>query len=323
MRAKKLIPLLALTTCFSCLGGCTQPDQKISFNNYWQYDSLTQENTHEILTYDVEYDKGSASPLFDYSLEYSDGRYITELATATENGKNVVVYKTELNITVVYSFNGKNSEPFHDKVVTETKFYTSENALRPISAFKEILSTSPAGGASSLATCYQTFHYETNTVYNEDCSGGTCTVTRDPDGENPTTKTNEFSFDEDKYSRLDNDQLLFALRCIPTTVSSAKAQIYSPFIQSEQTVSFSFAQDAGASFTYNDNGTDKTKDITYRPVSIVLDEQNPGATQTAWYAKMTDSTKNTHRNVMLRLETPLSYGFGSLVYKLKSVQYGE
>ena len=63
--------------------------------------------------------------------------------------------------------------------------------------------------------------------------------------------------------------------------------------------------------------------ITYRPVSMVLDEKNPGATQTAWIAKKpeTSSNSNVNRNVLLRLETPLSYGLGSLVYTLNSATY--
>ena len=317
MKAKKLIPVLALTTCFTCLGSCAQTDQKISFGNYWQTNSLITENIHEKLVYDVEYvDEDTA--MFKYTVNYTDGQYTTELTTATENGKNILVYKTELSIKVTYTLNGKSTEAFEDKIVTEAKFHTAENSLRPISSYKEIVSTSPSSVSTTLEDCYTSYHYESTVTYNESCTGGTAIVTNDPDGENPITKTTEFTFEKDKYSRLDNEQLLFAIRAIPTSLTSAKIQTYSPFVESEQTVSLSYAAEATAEFSYTNNGESVKKNITYRPVKIVLDEKNPGATQTAWYAKNTDVSKNTNRNVLLRLETPIAYGLGSLVYKLKS-----
>ena len=318
MEAKKLIPILVLTTCLSSLGACTQNNQKVSFGGYWQANSLITENLHEKLLYDVEYNDDNAA-MYDYTINYTNGQYVTELQSATENGKNILIYKTELTINVTYTHKGTTSEVFEDKVVTEAKFYTADNSLRPISSFKELVSTSPANNGSTLESCYHKFHYEASVTYNENCTGGTATVTENPDGETPTTKTAEFTFDKDKYSRLDNETLLFAIRAIPSTTNSAKIQTYSPFVEREQIVALSFSAETAAEFTYTENGESKTRNISYRPVNIVLDENNPGATQKAWYAKVADTTKNTYRNVMLRLETPISYGLGTLVYKLKSV----
>ena len=120
---------------------------------------------------------------------------------------------------------------------------------------------------------------------------------------------------------LDNEQLIFALRAMAAKTSSAKLQVYSPFAEAVQKVGITFNAEESAEFTFLKNGTEETKALTYRPASIVLDEKNPGATQTAWVAKTTDSTKNEYRNVVLKLETPLSYGLGSLIYTLKSANW--
>ena len=121
---------------------------------------------------------------------------------------------------------------------------------------------------------------------------------------------------------MDNEQLLLALRGIPTSTTSAKVLAYSPFTESVQRVSINFASEASENFTFTNNGTETTTAIAYRPVSIVLDEKNPGATQTVWIAKPTPSTSsNKFRNMMLYLETPLSYAMGSLQYKLISATY--
>ena len=163
METKKLIPILVLTTCLSSLGACTQNNQKVSFGGYWQANSLITENLHEKLLYDVEYNDDNAA-MYDYTINYTNGQYVTELQSATENGKNILIYKTELTINVTYTHKGTTSEVFEDKVVTEAKFYTADNSLRPISSFKELVSTSPANNGSTLESCYHKFHYETRTV---------------------------------------------------------------------------------------------------------------------------------------------------------------
>ena len=89
-------------------------------------------------------------------------------------------------------------------------------------------------------------------------------------------------------------------------------------------MSISFETETGAefSFLYKNGSEEKSQHtITYRPVSIVLDEKNPGGTQTAWIAKTNDTTNNKYRNVMLRLDTPLSYSLGTLQYTLISATY--
>lgn len=326
MKTKKLIPFLSLALCFACFGGCTS-DQKLDFNNYWNYNSLVDEDIHETLVYDVVYEKGSGLDAVDYELDYSNGKYTTELTSVWENGKFLYFYKTELTIDATYTL-GSESATLQDSVVTESRFYASDNALRPISSYKKIVSSSPvANGAHEKASeCYQTFSYSVTTTYDEDLEEGNSVIFRDPGTENEKEYSdNDFEIDEDKYRYLDNEQLLFALRGVSSSTTSAKVLVYSPFVDRVQNVSISFSSDESQNFSFYKNGSEEKqeKTITYRPVSVVLDEQNPGGTQTAWIAKTTTSTGNgnEYRNVMLRLETPISYSLGTLIYKLNSVSY--
>ena len=317
MKMKKIAPVLALALCLSVFSGCTG-DQRVTFNSYWQQNSLTAEPTSETLVYDVTFEKGSGLDAIGYDLSYSGGQYKTVLTSETQGDKTVYTYKTELTITATYTL-GSTSESLTDSVKSEIRFYGAEEALRPISSKKEIVSHSPASGGSILETsdCYQSFEYTVSTAYATDGKSGTSVITE----KDKTPVSKDFEIDEKHYRYLDNEELLFALRGLSSSVSTAKVLAYSPFAGSVQTVSLSFAEEESASFTFLKNGAESTQTITYRPVSVVLSEKNPGATQTAWIAKTVNNQNNTHRNVMLKLQTPLSYSLGTLVYTLNSATY--
>ena len=229
------------------------------------------------------------------------------------------------DITAVYTFNGETKE-CADVVTSTVKFYAAEYGLQPISSEKDVNASSPtAAAATTLEDCYEQFHYSTKVTYNEDCTSGTTTVTQHLTTGETKAKDSSFEIDQGKFSFLDNEQTLFALRGMRNSTTSAKVNVYNPFVLSVQKVAVTVNSDVSESFSFYKNGSAEKESftITYRPVQFVLDEKNPGATQTAWIAKTIDASKNTHRNVMLQLETPLSYGLGTLVYKLNSVSYQE
>ena len=200
-----------------------------------------------------------------------------------------------------------------------SKFYDVYNALKPISSEKTLVSHTPtsSGSKSELSACYQAFEYSVSTIYDADGKGGVAAVAQ----KGQASVENRFEIDEKKYSYLDNEVLLFAARGLNSVVTSAKLISYSPFAKAVQTVGFNFAAEESASFTFLKNGEERTQTITYRPMTMVLNEKNPGASQTAWIAKTTDSQNNLHRNVILKLQTPLSYSLGTLVYTLASATY--
>ena len=325
MKRKKISTLLALVLGLTALSGCTNADQKVNFGNFWNTNAVdTNETIHETLVYDVNFEANETS-LVSYKLNYKDGKYTTVLTSEKVEDKTVYTYTTTFNIIAQYTLNDVTEE-CTDTITSTVKFYAAAYGLQPISSEKDINASAPTAVTGTKASeCYQQFHYSTKVVYNADCSEGTSTVTYHPSEGEAKSEENTFEIDQKKFSYLDNEQLLLALRAVRNTTSSAKVNVYSPFVESVQKVSWSFEADASAEFSFYKNGSEeKVKStITYRPVSMVLDEKNPGATQTAWIAKKpeTSSNSNVNRNVMLRLETPLSYGLGSLVYTLNSATY--
>lgn len=325
MKIKKLVPIIALIMGLSTLGGCTNSDQKIMFGALWnEHVNADKPQIHETLQYDVSFEAAESS-LVGYKLNYKDGSYTTTLVGAEENGEFVYTYTTNLSIVAQYSLGTATAE-FTDTVTSEVKFKAANYGLQPISSKKEFLSHSPESSTSStLENCYRFYHFTVETNYTSDCTEGKSVIVNYPVEGDPVQKETSFEIDQDKYTYLDNEQLLAALRCIRNTTTSAKVNVYSPLIDATQKVSLTFAADASQEFTLSKNGAEAKKEtLTYRPVSVVLDERNPGATQTAWIAKYEDvNGYNKHRNVLLYLETPLSYGLGTLKYTLRSISYQE
>lgn len=325
MKAKKFIAAIALTLAATTLAACTDSDQSVEFNNYWNYNSLVLEEMDETLEYDVVFEKGAGMELIDYTLAYSEGSYVTHLKS-DETQSGVYRYTTDFSIKVTYTYNGE-SVVKEDSVKTEVVFRDANNGLLPVSSEKWIVSHSPRNGdVSKLDDCYGEFRRHIKTVYDEN-KNATCTVSLTYTYTPEVVSTKTFSANGGKYSYLDNEQLLVGLRAISTSVTSAKVQFYNAFQQTKQTAKLSFStEEDGAEFSYldlaaNPDATEKTKKtIPYREVTITLDATNPGSTQTAWLAKNSTPEKNTYRNMLLKLETPLSYNLGKLVYSLRSVK---
>ena len=323
MKRKKISTLLALVLGLSALGGCTNTDQKVNFANLWYLNPIVNETLHETLVYDVTF-KGNDNTLVGYDLDYKDGKYTTILTNAVENDVVVYTYTTHLSITAMYTLNGVTEECV-DTVTSTVKFYAAGYNLQPISSEKEINASTPtANTGSKVSDSYQKSHYTTKVVYNEDCTEGTSTVTYHPDdGTEAKAKEKTFEIEQKKFTYLDNEQVILALRAVRNTTTSAKLNVYSPFADAVQKLSLKFDGDTSAEFSFQKDGAETKSMITYRTATLVLDEKNPGATQTAWIAKQPESTtvSNTNRNIILRLETPLSYGLGTLIYTLNSASY--
>ena len=312
MKTKKIISICARALSAAIFSGCTGGARKTPFSTYWNQNALVVENIHETLVYDVTFEGSGAG----YSLSYANGVYKTELKSAVnENGENIYVYKTELSIDVTFAL-GEESKTLNDSVSTEVTFL-ADSELRPLSSQKSVVSHTPVGSTpSSVENAYRSFEYQISTSYTEE--GGISSLTM-----NEATSTQEFEIDEDGYSYLDNEQLLLSLRAMPASVSSTRLSSYSPFVSRVQNVAVVFSETESKDFSFYKNGsTEKvTTNISYRPVQFQLNEKDPGATQTAWIAAVTDAYANQHRNVMLRLQTPIAYGLGTLVYQLSSASY--
>ncbi len=319
MKAKKFTLLLAALIGASALAACTDDDKKVDFNNYWQYSSLAGgEKVNETLVYGVTFTEGAGLKSLGYTLSYGEGSYTSVL----KNGDDPTqyTYTTKLTVPVTYTL-GDATECFEDTITTSVSFMDAGNGLRPLSSTKTVVSHSPASSAGNeLEACYAAYNYTVVTTYTEAGKASSTITSGSENGESITTP--DFKYGKGDYSYLDNEQILLALRAVSTSTTSGKVETYNPFLQAKQRVSFTFESKTSGEFAHTVNGNAlASKNIAYRAVNLVLDAKNPGATQTAWIAATADDPdKNTHRNALLYLETPVSYSIGTFKYTLKSAQ---
>ncbi len=320
MKNKKLLTLVSAGLCTvlfaSCSGGSST-----TFSANWYANTSTNtvvEGTNETLTYSVSMKEESSSNT-SYSIFYTDGSYTTTLTAETKDGELVYSYQTKLTISVQYTYESEVSEKFKDVVTSKVLFKNTKSGLQPLRSEKNVESHSPTQSSSSLLGCYTYYKYSFVIDYENNCTSGKTTFT-DLSKEEPVEKKRDFSIG-DKYTYIDNEELLFAFRGV-SLASAQQVQTYNASTKSVQPVKLSPSSSETEEFNFVMNGKEGKKAIEYYPVSISIVDEYPGATQTAWYAKPSDkSSSNTYRNVLLRLETPIFYNLGTLVYELKTADF--
>lgn len=313
---KKLLSAIALSLCATTFMACAATNEKVTFKEYWLEDAnvppaVAPATVLETLEYEVEFKPASGLD-DDYTVDYQNGVYTTKLSLTGDE----YFYETSLSIDVTYTAGGK-SEKKSDSIVSWVKFKKGAK-LQPIASHKEISCHSPANGGSTIETCFSAYNYTVDTTYNENGLGGKSVIV-----DNEANNSQERTFTvEDKYTCLDNEQLLFALRGLSQSTSSASVSVYAPFSGVVQTINVNYAAlQKETEFTFENNGVSNKQTIPYYPVSLKINAQLSGATQNVWIAQTTNAQSNTFRNVILQLETPLSYNLGSLIYKLKSATF--
>lgn len=328
MKTKRAFSLfsLAIVTSFA-LVGCGS-ESSTNFSSGWYKNTAigtAELSTNETLVYSVALKDGSNTN-DTYAADYSNGKYTTTLTAENRDGEHVYRLESKLTIDVQYSFKNKPDETvYHDEVTSTVLFRNSGSALQPISSEKTVKSASPYTlTPSSLAQCMAEYHYSVTTEYNG--KKGVCTyqdLTENTDGSLPSPVKKSFTAGGD-YSYVDNEQLLFAIRCMGLG-SSDKLRTFNASTQTVQTINVSPSKKATDEFTFtmNKETEKKVRPIEYYPTDISISSSTPGATQTAWFAKTTDVNNNLYRNVMLKLETPLSFGLGTLVYTLTEADFDQ
>lgn len=322
MKTKKLLPILAVTLAAAVFSGCSTGSKTVEFKNYWLKDltAASVEQYEETLSYNVTFEKESGVDSMAYDLDYQNGSYTTTLKHYSD-GK--CEFTTKLTIDAVYTLEGGAPVVKQDIVETYVQFYRAQDALTPIKSTKTIHSHTPkniAEDVDSVEECFLEAWYSIETNYAE--GEGVC-VTQDlipPEGSDQLSDPETFDFSMGKkYSYLDNEQLLIGLRAMSTSTSSATVKTFSPFAETVQKISVSFDSDeASTTLDVTENGTlSAKKPFTYRAAELSISATNSGATQTVWIAT------EKSRNVMLRLETPLSFNLGTLVYSLNSIDRAE
>ena len=318
MKNKKILSLIAGLASVTLLASCTNVSNRVTFSENWNTDPThSTPSVTETLKYKVSFEKLSGLDAVNYDLDYSNGTYTAKLTPLPD--KSGYEYKTTLTIDVTYSL-GESTKTETDTMTSTVVFKSSGSSLQPISSVKEMLCHSPlnAESASKIEDCYSKYEYTIATNYEPDLSKGKTVITNLAATENNVI-TKEFEIEDEKNTYLDNEQLLFALRGVSPSLNSAPAfLVYAPFTSAVQTIKSSFsATTSKTSFSFNRNEVPVTKEISYREVSVSIDSKTPGATQTVWIAeKGSDPQNNENRNIILKMSTPISYNFGTLVYEL-------
>ena len=319
MKMKKLLTVLAAAMLgATALSGCTAGETKLEFKNNWLKNHLNpQESLSETLTYDVTFEKSAGIDTLSYDFGYENGVYTTKL---TQRSDNTFEYTTKLTIDVVYSLGGE-TKTLQDIVESYVHFENASNGLTPIKSTKTILSHSPkklTGSLSVVDDCYATEHCSMETNYAD--GKGVCTL-QDliiPDGAEQPAEPVTFNFSMGKkLSFLDNEQLLLALRAFDSSTTSGSVQTYTPFEKSRK-FSLSFnSEKKSAELKITDNGvTNEKRLFEYRVATLKLKASNSTPEKTAWVA-------TEDRNVILRLETPLPFSYGKMIYSLTTIERTE
>ncbi len=315
MKARKIAIALVAVLGLTSLAACGGVSKKTNFTEYWKKNpNVAAEAVHECLEYDVAFEKGVGADTTGYTLSYANGKYIAELNSTSQGYE----YTTLLTIDVTYQYGSEAAATFTDVVATKVVF--SGAGLRPISSEKAVLSHSPVSGTvTTTQDCYTTYDYTVTTLYEED-GNGSAKVVNNPTSESPEEESSSFTYGQDDYSYLDNEQLFLGLRAMAPAATSGTLECYNPFLKSMQRVKYAMESKTGKTLSFMENGEEVSKDISYRPATLTLDSKNPGATLTAHVAATADdATKNVNRNMILYMESPLSYSLGKLIYTLKSV----
>lgn len=328
MNRKKLLATMALAMGCVLFSACTNTSSKMNFSANWYQDTTTKtiSETVETLEYTITPETENYTSLNEnyYKTTYSTGKYTTTLAAKTlDDGEVVYEYstKTEIGVSFLHVASGESTEVFTD-IVESNVLFTGiySGGLRPIQSSKTVQSHTPVNSQpSSKDECYKYYHYNVSTTY-ADSENGTSVLTDYAGtvfGKNAEPKTTDFTIDTSKYTYLDNEQILFALRGAATT--SNKILAYDD--GSVKTLNITFGSEEAETYEFLMNGENKKTNIAAIPVAIEIDDINSGGARNAWYAKTTDVKNNVYRNVMLKFESPISYNIGKLVYTLTSATF--
>ena len=328
MKAKKLLPILALALAATTLTACG--DQSVTFGHYWRTNSLAK---NEAFYEHAEYAVSSTSVQSSY-VNYTVA-YTGTFTTTLEYVANDNIYKFDTNLEVTATFKlGDKEKAVTDTAKTSVTFDAVGNALRPVKSHKEMVCHIPLSGEfSSVENCFVTVDYSYDIEYATDKNQGTIKSTKydltNSKGETkPYVLNDTFDFVED-CTNIDNEQLLVAVRALSADTSSATLGCYGAFAKSGQKVSVSYTnadEDASNTFAYTlinayGEGGGASHNVLTRTAKVVLDQENPGNTQEIVLAKTKNAENNTHRNVILSIKNPLSYAMGYIEYKLAKVSY--
>lgn len=323
-----LVPVCLLCAC----GGTVS----VPVTAYWYKDSSTGNNMlgehrEEKLTYTVTFAPSTSTT--GLTLSYQTGEYTTYLsATSKDEDGNafedtVYRYETELSIRGAYSVDGVKGDDFADNVKSVVYFKGIGNSLRPIKSVKTVHCHAPNNDYKSKDDCSTLYDYTYAAQYDADGEKATITYTQnaptDKEGA-PLAPTEKSVSIKNPTNYYDNEQLLFVLRGMSMDAAFSLKTI-NPLSDQVEAVKTTEAPAAirEASFALDMGTETKTHDIDAYRFTLQYDTSTPGMGQMFTYAKVTDKSNNTYRNVLLRMSVPVIGNLGTLNYTLVSASFAE
>lgn len=320
MKAKKIGAFLALLTC-TTLAACSNP-VKTSFSAYWRKVADSNETVSfagtETAEYAVSFEEGTGT---NFSLNYTNGKYVTKLSAKDGN----YCYETHLTIDVQFSYQEEKTEVFSDEVISSVSFESTQNGLKPVyserkSVIHMPITTSPSSLDGTHADYYSSVVCDYSTKKCTINSYDDASFMTDNSVESSAELTRTITTDND-YSLIDNEELLVAVRAIASS-STETVYVYNTAVGALQKVQISQGSSASTDFEFQIVGQEEAASshtVSYVPFTVSINEKNSGSSQTVWVAR--DKEANTYRNVIVQMETSVSFGLGTLTYKLTSVEF--
>lgn len=345
---KKLFATIALTLSTLTLAACGPNNQTLTFSPNWERTIIGEATTAsaEELIYSVTHEDSTFihKDFYDVKYCYADGKEKPGVYTTKLEYQSSTIYRYTTTLTVDVTFILANGESVTktDTVETEAKFKKADKSLQPISSKKTVRAHAPRDGdVTNLENEYDEegnitqvgafieYDYEFFIEYNDDLSGGKLTKTDNSKyhtlGLKDDKKEISFTIDNEKYTYLDNEQYLFALRGISSeqlASASKTVSMYNASLMTMETVATTPTSTAKTNFELQLSGGEKTSyEIEYVPMTVKTSNKNAGLEQTLWYAKTTDSNNNQFRNVLLMMSVQMHFGLGTLRYKLQSANF--
>ena len=371
---KKLTAAAALLACVFAFAACSSR-VTVALNRNWQIHTGSDYDTfYERLTYDVRYEAPESSSINDLTYANVSGTYTVTTETdsyfrSASNGESDINVIHAYHLTsvlevsasvlengeLVYAFGGDTGAPA-DIVTTSVWFRDIGDGMAPLESTTTTYSHTPLQNGNIVI-----YSYTTKTVYNEDASRATVTVTDNSDSiaetlpeENSrvfvrTVEEEEKSFSDltDRYSVFDTAQLIFSARGLAfeadssntvTVVSAAAGGQYVTLSCSEVVArNYSFTMDGQplpdtGTGSGSEEGTDGEEgsggeettgtSISTCVVNFAVSGKNNGQTHTVDYAaRSTNASNNRYRNLPMRIEMNLAYGMGAFLYVLQDASY--
>jgi hypothetical protein len=355
LAAGSLFTLAACSSASQKTGTSANWDERVVTNDL--QDNSEWFTSKEVATYSVKFTEGSnstyslnyvtdGSKTAEYKTEFYAIKYdwnstdIPESFRASETTvENVYVYKTYLTISGSYKYkNSGEVKEFDDSIQTISYFRSAKNNLQPVYTKQIIKSTSPATyAATSLASTYVEMDAVYETFYNKSCNSA---IIKTTDNTSTTEVADKQVSLTGTYSLFDTAYLPLALRSL--TLSSGSTHTFDVMIPINGTTSVyqaSGSSSAKLDATYDDDkqiidalnsstpttyvfaNTDSEGNTYYECNSATLSlvDSMSGPSYTYYYATVPNNSFNAARAVLLKMNTPIYFGLGTLTYVLSSL----